>query len=78
MPEAVLQRIAVLEAHRESDKQSTDALKDDVTAIRSDVKEIKDTVVRGKGFLAGASFVVAVAWTSVLAVGAYLWDHLVN
>ena len=78
MPEETLQRLATLEALQKADTQKVDDLKGDVTAIRSDVKEIKDTVVRGKGFLAGASFVVAVAWTSILGVAAYVWDHLVK
>lgn len=76
MTDQLAQRLATLEAQRVSDFHTVKELKNDVHAIGNDVREIKNTVVRSHGFLAGAAFVVATIWTLVLGVGIYLWERL--
>lgn len=74
--ESIAQRIATLEAQRVSDFSSMKALKEDVSTIGKDVRDIKNTVVRGHGFLAGAAFVVASVWTVIMGFGIYVWERV--
>ena len=78
MSDDVARRVATLEAQRVADLETVKALRSDMHEVAKDVRAIKDTVVRSRGFIAGASFVVVTFWTSIIAVVAALWDKWIN
>lgn len=68
------ERIARLEAERESDHATIQDMSADLKQVRSDVAEIKLGIANQKGFLAGVLAVLLPIWTFItLAVGA-AWD----
>ena len=69
-------RLATLEAQRVADYHAMKELKTDVHTIGVDVRAIKETVVRSRGFLAGATFVVATIWTAVIGLVMYFWERI--
>ena len=78
MIDDVARRVATLEAQRVADLETVKALRSDMHEVAKDVRAIKDTVVRSRGFIAGASFVVVTFWTAIIALVAALWDKWIN
>ena len=71
-------RMATLEAQRVADLETVHALRSDMHEVAKDVRAIKDTVVRSRGFIAAASFVVVTFRTAVIGIGVALWDKWVQ
>ena len=55
-------------------ERRVEMLEDRLDQIGEDVREIKNTVVRSKGFIAGVMFVVVPAWGAVVALCVYIWN----
>jgi len=72
----VEQRLATLEAQREADRQMLSELRTDMHTLVKDIGEIKNTVVRSRGFIAGVVFVVSGIWVVFVGVGAMLWNKI--
>lgn len=47
---------------------------DDVTTIGRDVREVRDTLLRQRGFIAA----VSAGWAVVVAGGMAVWNHFVT
>jgi hypothetical protein len=72
------ERVMRLETLRETDSQVVNELKDKLDEVHSDVQDIKATLGRQKGFIAGMLFILVPIWTAMAAMVASLWDRFMN
>lgn len=73
-----VERIRALEIQQMND---TEKLDDVLLALREqgkDIEEIKLSLGRQKGYIAGAMSVVVVIWTVVLAALSLAWDNIIE
>jgi hypothetical protein len=71
-------RITRLETLRESDRDDVTELKDKLEIVHRDVQDIKSTLGRQKGFIAGMLFILVPIWGAIVAMVASLWDKFIN
>ena len=71
-------RITRLETLRESDRDDVTELKDKLEIVHRDVQDIKSTLGRQKGFIAGMLFILVPIWAAITAMVASLWDRFIN
>jgi hypothetical protein len=71
-------RITRLETLRESDRDDVTELKDKLEIVHRDVQDIKATLGRQKGFIAGMLFILVPIWGAIVAMVASLWDKFIN
>jgi len=72
------ERIQALETQQLNDYEARAKLLEKVDNIERDVQEIKISLGRQKGYIAGAMSVVVVIWTVVLSAVMVLWDRVVE
>jgi hypothetical protein len=72
------ERVVRLETLRETDSQVVSELKDKLDEVHADVQDIKATLGRQKGFIAGMLFILVPIWTAMAAMIASLWDRFMN
>ena len=62
------ERIATLEAESAHIRTTLDE-------VREDVKMIKSSLSRQRGFIAGVLFILVPIWSGILVAGKALWDR---
>jgi len=72
------ERIQALETQQLNDYEARAKLLEKVDNIERDVQEIKISLGRQRGYIAGAMSVVVVIWTVVLSAVMVLWDRVVE
>ena len=72
------ERLATLEAHRESEMRDAAELKNRLNEVNQKVDEINSKMDSQKGFVAGALTVLTFIWGIVGAVAVGLWEHFTN
>jgi len=72
------ERIQALETQQLNDYEARAKLLAKVDNIERDVQEIKISLGRQRGYIAGAMSVVVVIWTVVLSAVMVLWDRVVE
>lgn len=72
------ERIKALEVQQLNDTEARAVLLSKVDNIERDVQEIKLSLGRQKGYIAGAMSVVVVIWTVILSAAAVMWDKIVD
>ena len=73
-----VERIRALEIQQMND---TEKLDDVLLALRDqgkDIEDIKLSLSKQKGYIAGAMSVVVAIWTVVLAVATLMWDNIIE
>lgn len=68
------ERVAALEAHREGDQAAIEKISKQLETVAADVSEIKLTLARQKGFVAGVVAVAVLAWSFVLFIATTAWQ----
>jgi len=72
------ERIQALETKQLNDSSQQEKLLQKVDNIERDVQEIKLSLGRQRGYIAGAMSVIVVVWTAILSVAAVMWDKIVQ
>jgi hypothetical protein len=72
------ERVTRLETLRESDIHVVAELKSKLDEVHSDVQDIKASMGRQKGFVAGMLFILVPIWGAIVAMVASLWDKFIN
>lgn len=72
------ERLATLEAHRESEMRDAAELKRELKEVNSKVDEINSKMDSQKGFVAGALTVLTFIWGVVGAVAVAMWDYFTS
>ena len=72
------ERVTRLETLRESDIHVVAELKSKLDEVHSDVQDIKASMGRQKGFIAGMLFILVPIWAAITAMVASLWDRFIN
>ena len=72
------ERVTRLETLRESDIHVVAELKSKLDEVHSDVQDIKASMGRQKGFVAGMLFILVPIWAAITAMVASLWDRFIN
>jgi len=72
------ERIQALETQQLNDYEARAKLLEKVDNIERDVQEIKISLGRQRGYIAGAMSVVVFIWTVVLSAVMVLWDRVVE
>jgi len=72
------ERVTRLETLRETDRQVVIELREKLDEVHSDVQDIKATLGRQKGFIAGMLFILVPIWAAITAMVASLWDRFIN
>lgn len=72
------ERIKALEVQQVNDSDKIDRVLLELQGQGKDIEEIKLSLGRQKGYIAGAMSVVVVIWTVVLSAVMALWDNIVD
>lgn len=72
------ERIKALEIQQVNDSQKLDKVLQELQEQGRDIEDIKLSLGRQKGYIAGAMSVVVVIWTAVLSAAAVLWDKVAD
>lgn len=72
------ERIKALEIQQVNDQQKLDDILLEQKKQGADIQDIKLSLGRQKGYIAGAMSVVVVIWTVVLSAVMVLWDRVVE
>jgi len=73
-----VERIKALEVQQVNDSQKLDDVLHALRAQGSDIEEIKLSLGRQRGYMAGAMSVVVGIWTVVLATATLMWDNIIE
>lgn len=73
-----VERIKALEVQQVNDSQKLDDVLHELRLQGNDIEEIKLSLGRQKGYIAGAMSVVVVIWTVVLSVVTLMWDNIIE
>ena len=71
-------RVTRLETLRETDRNDVTELKEKLEVVHRDVQDIKASLGRQKGFVAGMLFILVPIWAAITAMVASLWDRFIN
>jgi hypothetical protein len=71
-------RVTRLETLRETDRNDVTELKEKLEVVHRDVQDIKASLGRQKGFIAGMLFILVPIWAAITAMVASLWDRFIN
>ena len=71
-------RVTRLETLRETDRNDVTELKEKLEVVHRDVQDIKASMGRQKGFVAGMLFILVPIWAAITAMVASLWDRFIN
>lgn len=72
------ERIKALEVQQLNDSDKLNRLLVEQQLQSADIQEIKLSLGRQKGYIAGAMSVIVVIWTAILSAAAVLWDNIVG
>mgnify|MGYP003644314899 CR=1 FL=1 len=72
------ERIKALEVQQANDSDKIDRLLAGQETQGRDIEEIKLSLGKQKGYIAGAMSVVVVIWTVILSVVTLLWDNIID
>lgn len=70
-----IERISVLETHRENDALRLRTIEQKLDLVHNDLGEIKATLTKQRGFIAGMMAVIVPLWSLVVAAGVALWQR---